>query len=221
MSLTGNAQHFDHSQWNSILKNNVTAEGLVNYKSIKANENELTHYLEQFKKTAPQPDWSKNETLSFWINAYNAFTVKLIIDNYPLKSIKDISKPWHKKFISIEGKQLSLGYIEHEILRKMNEPRIHFAIVCASYSCPKLLNQAYAADKLEAQLTLATKAFLSDSNRNTISENNLEISEIFNWFESDFKENGSLIDFLNTHSDTTILEKAKIKFKNYNWDLNE
>ena len=103
----------------------------------------------------------------------------------------------------------------------MDETRIHFAIVCASYSCPKLLNEAFKADTIEAQLTNATRQFLSDSERNTISENSLELSKIFQWFSKDFKQNGSLIDFINQYSGIKISENAKIKYKDYNWDLNE
>ena len=114
-----------------------------------------------------------------------------------------------------------LETIEHEILRKMNEPRIHFAINCASFSCPPLLNEAFTEEKLEAQLTQVTKTFLADSKRNTISENELEISKIFKWFSKDFEQNGSLIDFLNTYSDVKISKDADVDFKDYDWSLNE
>jgi len=119
------------------------------------------------------------------------------------------------------AKWYNLNEIEHQILRKMNEPRIHFAIVCASYSCPKLRNKTYTAADLENQLTSVTKAFLNDPERNFISENNLELSKIFQWFAKDFKQNGSLIDFLNRYSDIQISENSKKKFKDYNWTLNE
>ena len=103
----------------------------------------------------------------------------------------------------------------------MDEPRIHFAIVCASYSCPKLQNTAFTAGNLEQQLTLATQEFLSDTNRSEISENTLKLSKIFRWFDKDFEQNGSLIDFLNKYSNVTISAKAKISYKDYNWDLND
>jgi hypothetical protein len=103
----------------------------------------------------------------------------------------------------------------------MDEPRIHFAIVCASYSCPKLQNKAFYAENLEEQLTNATKEFLNDFERNEISENDLKLSKIFQWFTKDFKQNGSLIDFLNKYSDIQISETAKIKYKDYNWNLNK
>ena len=103
----------------------------------------------------------------------------------------------------------------------MNEPRIHFGIVCASYSCPKLQNEAFTALQLDAQLTAATKEFLADPNRNTITSDNIEVSKIFKWFSKDFKQNGSIIDFLNQYSDVQISSKAKTSFKDYNWNLNE
>jgi hypothetical protein len=118
-------------------------------------------------------------------------------------------------------KWYNLDEIEHQILRKMNEPRIHFAIVCASYSCPKLQNEAFVASNLEQQLTKATKKFLNDPERNSISKDNLELSKIFKWFAKDFKRNGSLIDFLNQYTDVKISTKARINYKDYNWDLNE
>ena len=103
----------------------------------------------------------------------------------------------------------------------MNEPRIHFAINCASFSCPPLLNEAFSEKNLEAQLTQVTKTFLADSQRNTITKDKLEISKIFKWFSKDFKQNGSLIDFLNQYSDVKINANAKKKYKDYNWNLNE
>lgn len=103
----------------------------------------------------------------------------------------------------------------------MDEPRIHFAIVCASVSCPKLQNKAFIASKLEEQLTKATKEFLADSTKNKLSKDDIKISKIFKWFKIDFEQNGSLIDFLNQYSDVTISESAKKSYSDYNWDLND
>ena len=220
ISFTSNAQKIDHSLWTSFLQKYVTTNGNVNYKAIKTNEAKLNTYLNQFVKIAPQESWSKNETLAYWINAYNAFTIKLIIDNYPIKSIKDIKNPWDKKFIPINGKMVSLNYIEHDMLRKMNEPRIHFAINCASVSCPKLLNKAYLPETLDSQLDVATKTFINSEN-NSIKQDKLALSKIFKWFAEDFKKKGSLIDFLNNYSKTKINSNPKIVYFVYNWDLNE
>lgn len=221
MSMTAYGQNFDHSPWTSVLQKHVTDDGHVDYKSIKSNPENLDKYLQKLSKADPNETWSKNESLAFWINAYNAFTIKLIIDNYPIKSIKDIKNPWDKKFIKIGSETLSLNHIEHDILRKMDEPRIHFAIVCASVSCPKLQNKAFIASELNTQLTKAATEFLSDPAKNTVSKNSLKLSKIFQWFTKDFKQHGSLIDFLNQYSQIEISDNAKIKFKDYNWNLND
>ena len=181
----------------------------------------LQTVLDEFSKNQPDNSWTKNETLAYWINAYNAFTIKLIINNYPVKSIKDIKNPWDQEFIPIGEDLMTLNEIEHDILRKMNEPRIHFAIVCASISCPKLLNEAYISSKLDLQLTIATEEFLLDTSKNRLSQNDLKLSKIFKWFTKDFTQNESLIDFLNQYSNISISENAKISYQDYNWDLNE
>lgn len=219
--LNVQAQKNDFSLWNNFLKKHVSKEGKVNYEGIKNNPDNLNFVLQSLTKTIPDENWSKNEKLAFWINTYNAFTIKLIMDNYPVKSIKDIQRPWDKIFIKIGSNTMSLNNLEHDILRKMDEPRIHFAIVCASISCPKLQNEAFSASKIESQLTNATKEFLSDTSKNFISPNSLELSKIFQWFSKDFKQKGSLINFLNKYSDIEISEHAKIKFKDYNWNLND
>ncbi|MGY0391664.1 DUF547 domain-containing protein [Bizionia sp. KMM 8389] len=221
LSLSVFSQKVNHDIWNSFLQKQVTNTGAVNYKSIKENPEQLNLYLQEFKKTVPNKNWTKNDVLAYWINAYNAFTIKLIIDNYPVSSIKDIKKPWDQEFIVINNKTVSLNYIEHTVLRKMNEPRIHFAIVCASASCPKLQNKAYFPETLNTQLTAATEAFLADDSKNTIKNKEVELSKIFKWFSKDFKEQGSLISFLNTYSNIKIASDAKIDYKDYSWELND
>jgi len=211
----------DHTQWNTLLSIYVSKDGKVNYKGFKNDEKKLQHYLEILQKNTPSDSWAKNEKLAYWINAYNAFTVRLILDHYPVKSIKDIKDPWGKEFIAIADKTYSLEDIEHKILRKMNEPRIHFAINCASYSCPNLLNQAYNTENLEQQLDAAAKRFVNDASKNSISKDSVEISKIFDWFSGDFKKYGTIIDFLNTYSTVKIDRNAKVKYKSYNWNLNE
>ena len=144
-----------------------------------------------------------------------------MVDNYPVKSIKDIAggKPWDKKFIKLDGKTLSLNDIENGIIRKdFNEPRIHFAVNCASISCPKLLNKAYTAGNLNSLLESQTKRFINDNSMNMISATKPEISNIFDWYKVDF---GNVITFLNKYSDTEIESSAKISYKEYNWNLNK
>lgn len=215
------AQNVDHSPWTSILKKYVSENGQVDYQNLKKDRKLLTDYISYLGKNTPNENWKKEDKLAYWINAYNALTVDLIIRNYPIKSIKDIKTPWEQRLWKLGNTWYNLDEIEHDILRKMNEPRIHFAIVCASYSCPKLQNEAFVASKLELQLTTATKTFLADKNRNELSENSLKISKIFDWFSIDFKQNGSVIDFINQYSDINISKTAKVKYKEYNWSLNE
>lgn len=210
-----------HKRWNAILQNHVSENGNVDYNAIKTNKTELDIYIDYLSETIPDKTWTVNETLAYWINAYNALTIDLILRNHPTESIKDIKDPWDQRLWQFGEKSLSLNDIEHEILRKMNEPRIHFAIVCASVSCPKLQNEAFTADKLEEQLTNATKEFLADTSKNELSKDRIKISKIFKWFKKDFEQNGSLIDFLNRYSEVQISPNAKKSYTDYNWDLND
>lgn len=208
----------DHSQWTALLKKYVGDDGKVDYKGFLQKKNKLDDYLIVLSEQVPTNDWSVQEQLAYYINLYNAQTVDLILRNYPLKSIKDIDGAWTTDFIKIGDKELSLGALEHSILRKMNEPRIHFTINCASASCPKLLNEAYTPEKLEEQLEEATRGFMNSDN-NSIGQENLELSRIFKWFKGDF-ENGKLIQFIESYTDVEIDPKAKIKYKEYDWSLN-
>ncbi len=221
-----------HQIWDQLLKANVSPAGIVNYKGFIKEKAKLDQYLKLITENAPdRKTWSKQEQLAYWINAYNAFTVKLIVDNYPVKSIRDlgpelkiplIKDVWHYKFFKIGGVESSLDEIEHSILRKeFEEPRIHFAINCASVSCPPLLNEAFMASKLEIQLDKVTREFINDSSRNKITADNAQISSIFSWFKGDFTKKGSLIDFLNLYSKVKIKSTAKISHLDYNWNLNE
>lgn len=211
-----------HATWDQLLKKYVSTQGKVNYKGFKADKAKLETYLNELKNNQPTSSWSKNKKLAYWINVYNAFTVKLIVDNYPLKSITNLDKPWDTPFIKMGSKTYSLNNIEHEIIRKQfNEPRIHFAVNCAALSCPILLNEAYTESKLNSQLDKQSRAYINNSQENAISANKVEISAIFDWYKEDFIKNGSLIDFLNKYSKTKIQSNASVTYKNYNWNLNE
>lgn len=212
---------FDHMPFDALLQKHVSDQGNVNYKGIKNEWKNLRSYIASLGNNMPTNEWSKEEKLAYWINAYNAMTIDLILRNYPVASIKDIKDPWKQRLWQLQDKWYNLDEIEHQIIRKMGEPRIHFALVCAAVSCPKLYNKAFTADNLEAALTKLTKEFLADTSKNTISPNEIRISKIFNWFAKDFKQNGSLIDFLNNYTDVNIASNAKKRFSDYNWDLNE
>ncbi len=207
--------------YNQIVSNFVSSDGKVNYAGIKTNRELLSQATQYFEENPPQSSWSKNEKLAYWINAYNLYTIELVVDNYPIKSIKDLSggKPWDKKFIKLDGRTLSLNDIENGIIRKdFDEPRIHFAVNCASISCPKLLNKAYTESNLNSLLDSQTKRFINDNSMNSIGKSNIEISNIFDWYKSDF---GNVISFLNKYSNTTIDSGAKVSYKEYNWNLNK
>ncbi|NND77434.1 MAG: DUF547 domain-containing protein, partial [Flavobacteriales bacterium] len=185
-------------------------------------DDDLETYLELLSSAHPDLSWSREERLSYWINAYNAFTVKLILDNYPVESIKDISGPWTKEFIVIEGIPYSLGDIEHKVLRKLyNEPRIHYAISCASISCPDLPNEAIMADILEGQLDRMAERFINDPSKNLIEKDEVKLSKIYKWFKSDFTVSSSLKDHLKKYSTVEIDKATKIEYLEYNWKLND
>lgn len=212
---------FNHNKWNDLLQKYVSKQGNVNYKGFKTDRKALINYIKSLSNNIPNNKWAKEDKLAYWMNAYNAMTVDLILRFYPVKSIKDIKDPWEQRFWKLGKKWINLSEIEHDILREMDDPRIHFGIVCASISCPKLQNTAFIPSQVNSQLTKATKEFLKDSTRNEIFKNYYKISKIFQWFSKDFKQDGGLIDFLNKYTDVTISATAKKSFKDYNWDLNE
>lgn len=211
-----------HELWNQLLKKHVSEKGNVNYQGFKTDKELLDKYLFQLAKKAPDHTYSPNEELAYWINAYNAFTIQLVLKYYPIASITNIDKPWDIPFIKIENKTYTLNEIEHQIIRKkFNEPRIHFALVCAAASCPKLLNEAYVPEKLEKQLLSQTIDFINDTTKNTLNKNKAFLSELFSWYKEDFTKNGTLADFINQYAKIKLDSKTKISFSQYNWKLNE
>lgn len=222
----------DHSGYDRLLKKCVNAKGFVNYKGLKADEAVLNQYLALLSKNPPAASWTKAEQMAFWINAYNAFTLRLILDHYPLKSIKDIGSkikiplvntPWAIRFFSIGGERMSLDNIEHNILRKkFDDPRIHFALVCASISCPALRNESYTPAKLESQLEDQGRDFLNNPVKNNISKSSAQLSRYFEWYRSDWT-NGkqSVVQWVNKYSTTKIDAKTPVSYLEYNWNLNE
>ena len=212
-----------HSAFNALLVKHVTADGKVNYTGFKTDKPKLDEYLSILSKNAPTEKWTKNEKLAYWINLYNAGTIQLILINYPVKSIMEINggKAWDLKFIKSGSQTLSLNQIENEIIRpRFKEPRIHFAVNCAAKSCPKLLNKAFYAHILDKQLHTATKKFINNSYKNTITPSTIKISKIFEWYAIDFGGKEKLINYFNQYSNTKINSNAKISFMEYNWDLN-
>jgi hypothetical protein len=215
----------DNKDWNTLLSKYVDSSGKVNYQGFKSDSVKLQSYLDLLSENHPSKSWSNNEVKSYWINVYNAFTIKLILDHYPVNSIKDIggnfSTPWKIEFIKIQENLYSLQYIEHEILRKMDDPRIHFAIVCASYSCPSLRNEAFSPSHLDEQLNAQATFFINNNNKNILSENKIELSKIFDWFESDFTNDSKIVQYIQQYSKIKINTEAHVSYLDYNWNLNE
>jgi len=222
-STTANsAENVDHSAWDALLKKHVNSAGMVDYEGFQKDRAKLDSYLEKLSSYNPDDKWSVQELLAYYINLYNAYTVELILNNYPVKSIKDIDGAWTKAIVPVGNRELSLGGIENGVLRKMNEPRIHFAINCASMSCPKLLNEAYTAAKINEQLDRATREFVN-SDKNDITASNPKVSSIFDWYKSDFitDKTPTVIDYINQYSKTKINKGATLTYKNYDWNLNK
>jgi len=199
----------------------------------------LNAYLRSLESVCPSDydTWTHDQKLALWINAYNAYTVKLILDHYPLTSIRSIGllpgAAFRETFIPLEtlrGSALSLEDIEHEILRKeFREPRIHFAIVCASKSCPTLRSEAYRATTLDAQLTEAARGFVSDSSKNRYdaASRTLRLSPIFDWFEEDFERSSQTLPaFVARYAEPATAAAltsggdVRVEFLDYDWSLN-
>lgn len=232
INIKGKEPVYSFNAWTSLLQKHVGKDGLVDYPGFIADKGKLQSFLATLSKNPPAKNWTENAKIAYWLNAYNAFTIKLIVDHYPLKSIKDlgakhqiifINTPWDIKFFKIGGKTMTLNRIEHRILRKeFREPRIHFALNCASLSCPKLRREAYEGTRLDAQLTDQAKEFLSDPSRNQLTAKNPKLSAIFSFYGKDMtKWSGkSLIAFINQYAPIKIDEKAELDYLDYNWNLN-
>jgi len=222
-----NQASMTHEIWGDLLKQHVTEAGQVNYEGFLKDSTALQNYLAALSTHPPGNNWSEQEQLVYWINAYNAFTVKLILDHYPVKSIKDISKglpmvssPWDLKFFKIGEVDFDLNTIEHEILRKQFlEPRIHFAINCASVSCPKLRNEAFNVEDLERQLEEQAKGFINNPSKNLIAAKELKLSRIFDWFKSDFEKQKPVLDYIGQYN-SSMNKSNPVEYLEYNWSLN-
>lgn len=228
---------FDHSHslWSRVLEKNSETQGTqsrVRYAQLKKDSGELDRYLSSLEAVSQNQfdQFTADQKLSFWINAYNAYTFKLILDHYPLKSIRDIGGPWKIRFFTLLGKQRHLDEVEHEIIRKeFNEPRIHFALVCAAKSCPPL--RAFRGDRLVAELAEATEAFMKDPARNRwdARSKTLHLSKLFDWYGDDFKKAAGSVQayvspYLSADPEQQRLirdAKARVEYNDYDWNLNE
>ena len=248
LGSTTQAAGFDqqHSQWTQLLGKHVAwinggVASQVDYAGFKVDQPALDAYLASLSAVTREQynGWSRDQQLAYLINAYNAFTVKLILDHYPLTSIKEIggvfSNAWKQRFIPLLGQTMTLDELEHGMIREsgvFDDPRIHFAVNCASIGCPALRTDAFVAEQLETQLEDGQQRFLSDRSRNRYNteKRRFEVSKIFKWYGKDFSDKwGSLEAYLQQHAsllaDSQAVDKARkntrIDFTYYDWALNQ
>ena len=237
-----------YGDYQTTLQTYVNEEGQVNYSALQKNRKGLDRFVEQLGALSHDEfdQWTNEQKIAFWLNAYNALTLKVIIDHYPIKaslfksivyprnSIRHISGVWDKLKFTVMGQEMTLNHIEHGILRKefSDEPRVHMALVCASIGCPFLRMEAYRGDVLDSQLQEQGEKFLQYERnfRMDSSKKKLYISKIFEWFGDDFKhkygQDDAVLTFIKNH---ISLEKRKeleaqtysLGYSDYNWGLNE
>ena len=234
LTLRVAAAGFDqaHALFDGVLKQYVKS-ARVDYAALKAHPQELNRYLDQVAAVskAEFKKWSEPQQIAFLANAYNAYTLRLIIKNYPVKSIKDIGSfingPWDQPVVQLFGETITLNTLEHKILRKdYAEPRLHFALVCAAKGCPPLRGEVYVAARLEEQLVDQAKQFLAESTKNRIvaAERTVYLSPIFKWYGGDFeKKSGSVLAALKPYwpGKAVATDDFKIRYTDYDWSLNE
>jgi hypothetical protein len=228
-SLASTETAVDNSIYGELLKKYVR-DGKVDYAGFKTEEAKLNQYLKVLEKIDPD-SLSRDEQYAFYANAYNAWTIKLILSGYPgVTSIKDlgslVQSPWKKEIVRIGGEVTSLDHVEHDILRpRYKDPRVHFAINCAAKSCPPLRPEPFSGNILDRQLDDSTRSFINDPESYRLEDNELYVSRIFKWFSEDFNEDvfgfflkyatGNLKKELEAKSD-----RIKVKYLQYDWSLN-
>lgn len=229
----------DHSAWQQLLSRYVDERGGVNYRAWHASTGDVTlldQYIEELSRASLTQSSTRGAQLAYFINAYNAVTVRGILQEYPTSSIRNHTAKvigyniWHDLLLQVDGRAMSLDSIEHKMLRKMQEPRIHFAIVCASISCPRLLNEAYTADRLEQQLTTNTRDFFAQPGnfRYDAGRKRFQLSAILDWFGSDFGANNAevlraIASYLPDAASAAAARtgRGKVSYLDYDWGLNE
>ncbi len=231
-----------HTAWQALLQKHVSWVGgaatQVDYAAVQADRAALDGYTASLQQvTRVEFDaWSQAQQLAFLINAYNAFTVQLILTKYPaLDSIKQIGgwfgNPWKQTFFSLLGERRHLDAVEHELIRgsgRYNEPRIHVAVVCASIGCPALRPEAFVAESLDAQLTDSMRRFLADRSRNHYKNGVLRVSKIFDWYSGDFPDLAALFAAHAEQLAGSSIERQRVRtgayklaYSDYDWSLND
>lgn len=239
LSVAASAFDHTHARWTGLLRTQtVEAPGPatnVRYAALKASPVDLDGYLAELSsvKAADFAKWTREQRLAFLLNAYNAFTVKLVVDHHPVESIKDIGgllgSPWKMKFVPLLGRTITLDELEHVWIRpQYGEPRVHFALVCASVGCPRLQREAFRAADLETQLATAARVFLDDRRWNRAAPGAIEVSSIFKWYGSDWGDDRALRSFLadglglaEPLRSRFLTARVPMKFTPYDWSLND
>ena len=226
---TVQAGQVDYRLYEKLLKKHVR-DGVVSYRGFKQDEATLDRFLKVIENTDLNA-LSQQGKFAFYINAYNAWTIKLILTGYPgIESIKDLGSllrsPWKKEIVRVGGKAITLDNVEHDILRaEYKDPRIHFAVNCASKGCPILQSTPYYSETLDQQLNQATADFINDSKHNRLEGNTLYVSSIFKWFKEDFPGGVTAFFLQYAQSDLKnrleqVKDDVKIKYLDYDWSLN-
>ena len=219
----------DHSAFDRLLERYVTASGVryAAWAKQPQDQEALDAYLVRMAAERPTK-LARDDRLAYWINVYNALTLDLVLDHYPVSSIKSIHRlrsPWKQKLFEVEGRTLSLNEIENDIVRpEFHEPRIHFALNCAAVSCPPLRAGAFGGEALDAQLEERTRTFLGDPERNGLdAKGRLVLSRILDWYRDDFEADGRMIDWLRPYlaAGPGLPADPEIRFADYDWSLNE
>lgn len=228
--IASGSRSFDHSDFDAILKKHVSTAARVDYTALRNDRAGLQAYIGRLSK-APLAQLSRDELMALLINAYNAYTLQLIATSEPVESIRDIDKPWDREFCDLGGERVSLNFIEHNLLRVDTlfggEPRVHFAVNCASIGCPPISRDAFRGETLETQLESVTKNCLSRPEYLVARDGKVYTTKILDWFGEDFtKRHGTLAAFLKKYgsSDVTSILDAKgdaaVAFLDYDWKLN-
>ena len=240
------AEQFDYAPLNRVLSSYVNSNGKVNYRKLKQNRADLDGMIEQIVRVSPDSAQelfpTREEKLAYWINAYNAWILRIVVDKYPISSItKTGTIPYGAFFIkrvTLGGKKMTLRSLENDIIRgRFHDPRIHFAINCASISCPPLAPQSYEPQTLDRQLDEAARAFINDNNNVTLDQkaHKIVLSKIFDWYDSDFKDaaakqgkkDAKVLDYLRQYlspervKTLDQLQDAPVSFYGYDWGLND
>ncbi len=242
-------QDFDHSAWDRVLKLHVNEAGRVDYAALRANRGEFDAYIAKIAAGSPEShpqDFSSREAqLAYWINGYNALTIRGVIDNWPTKSVRDLGFLFgffRRSDYTVGGKKVSLNYIEHDVIRKQfSEPRIHFALVCASLGCPRLRREAYVPERLEQQLEEDARYFINEPRNLAVdpARGRVTVSKIFDWYGGDFekhvkttarrggsKTGSPILDYVLQYANDAnrsailALKSPKVDFADYSWEIN-